>query len=144
MLETHSMAKNRFKYTPIQQYGMLMKRYGGEGRPTDKSFVWEKDFTPTPLSDKYTLRIEYQMGFYPKTYIVNPKPLPLAKGATVLPHTYDTKKQRICLFRPGFREWTSSMPIADTIVHWAVLWMFFMSRGSVQVNGWEVVMEIGM
>lgn len=36
------------------------------------------------------------------------------------------------------------MSIADTIVHWAVLWMFFLNRGYVLVNGWEVAMEIGM
>lgn len=119
------MAKNKFKYTPVQQLGMLMSKYGGTGKPTPSGFVWMNDFTPTPLSDTYTLKIEYQIGYYPRTYIVSPKPLALAAGATILPHTYDTKRQRLCLFKPDFREWSSAMPIADTIVHWAVLWMFF-------------------
>lgn len=122
---TLSMAKNRFKYTPVQQLGLLKTRYGGIGGPTRDGIVWQGDFTPTPLSYTYRLKIEYQKGNYPKVYIVNPKPLPLAAGASKLPHTYDSKKQRICLFKPDLWEWTSSMSIADTIVHWAVLWMFF-------------------
>ena len=125
MQETLSMAKNKLRYTPVQQLGMLKTRYGGEGKPTHNGFVWICAFTPTPLSDTYRLKIEYQMGYYPKSYIVSPKPLALAEGAKRLPHTYDTIKQRLCLFKPDFREWTSSMPIAETIVHWAVMWMFF-------------------
>lgn len=119
------MEKNRFKYTPVQQFGMLKNKYGGTGGPTPNGFFWCCDFTPTSLSDTYTLKIEYQMGYYPKSYIINPKPLSLADGAIRLPHTYDTKKQRLCLFNPDYKEWTSAMPIANTIVHWAVLWMFF-------------------
>jgi len=122
---TLSMVKNRFKYTPVQQLGMLKTRFGGIGKPTPNGFEWTKEFSPTPLSDTYTLKIEYHVGYYPKSYIIKPKPLALADGATRLPHTYDTKQQRLCLFQPDYREWTSSMPIADTIVHWAVLWMFY-------------------
>lgn len=125
MLETHSMARNKFKYTPVQQLGLIIKKFGGKGEPTRDGFVWQGDLTPTPLSNTYRLKIHYQKGNYPKVYIVNPKPLPLAEGACKLPHTYDTKRQRICLFKPDLWEWTSSMVIADTIVHWAVLWMFF-------------------
>ena len=119
------MARNKFKYSPVQQLGMLKKKYGGAGRPTHNGFEWVNEFCPTPISDTYTLRIVYQIGYYPKIYIVNPKPLQLADGARKLPHTYDTQTQRICLFKPDYKEWTSSMPIADTIVHWAVLWMFY-------------------
>lgn len=125
MLGIHSMAKNRFRYSPVQQLGMLITKYGGEGKPTHNGFVWICDFTPTPISNTYTLKISYDAGDYPKSYIVSPKPLRLADGASRLPHTYDTTKQRLCLFKPDFGEWSSSMVIADTIVHWAVLWMFF-------------------
>lgn len=119
------MVKNKFKYTPAQQFGMLKTKYGGTGKMTHNGFEWFCDFTPTTISDTYTLKIVYQIGYYPRTFIVKPKPLQLAEGAVVLPHTYDTKKQRICLFLPDYKEWTSAMSMADTIVHWAVLWMFF-------------------
>lgn len=119
------MAKNKFQYTPAQQFGLLKSKYGGNGKMTHNGFEWLCDFTPTAISDTYTLKIVYQLRFYPKIYIVNPKPLKMAEGAIVLPHTYDTKRQRLCLFMPGYKEWTSAMSIADTIVHWAVLWMFF-------------------
>lgn len=119
------MAKNKFKYTSAQQFGMLKTKYGGRGRITQHGFEWVNEFMPTPLSDTYSLKIEYQAGYYPKVFIINPKPLRLADGAVRLPHTYDTKRQRLCLFMPDYREWTSTMSMADTIVHWAVLWMFF-------------------
>lgn len=119
------MAKNKFKYTSVQQFGMLKSKFGGTGKLTHNGFVWYNDFAPTPLSDTYKLKIDYQVGYYPNAFILNPKPLPLAQGAERLPHTYNTKTQRLCLFKPDFVEWTSAMSIADTIVHWAVLWMFF-------------------
>lgn len=104
---------------------MLRTKYGGKGIITQHGFEWVNDFAPTPLSDTYILKIEYQTGYYPKVYVVSPKPLCLADGAVRLPHTYDTKRQRLCLFMPDFREWTSAMSMADTIVHWAVIWLFF-------------------
>lgn len=115
----------KIKYTAAQQFSMLRSKWGGKGHITPSGFSWSRDFQPTPVSNTYTLKITYQMGFYPKSFIVSPKPLLLAAGAQCLPHTYDTKKQRLCLFKPDFYEWTSSQSIADSIVHWAVLWMFY-------------------
>ena len=120
----HSMAK-RHKFTAAQQFSMLCCKWKGKGQITRNGFTWTQQFQPTPLSEIYVLKITYQMGFYPKTFIVSPKPLPLAAGAKRLPHTYDSKKQRICLFKPEYYKWKSSKPITDTIVHWAVLWMFY-------------------
>lgn len=57
--------------------------------------------------------------------MVSPKPLALAKGATKLPHTYDSKKQHLCLFNPHCGEWNSTMLIANTIVHWAIEWLYY-------------------
>jgi hypothetical protein len=67
----------------------------------------------------------YDEPFIPQVYVVSPKPLVLAKGAEKLPHTYDTKRQRLCLFKPHCGEWNSSMLIADTIVHWAIEWLYY-------------------
>lgn len=61
----------------------------------------------------------------PRVYIESPSNLKLAAGATKLPHTYDTKKQWLCLYYPKYREWNRSMKVSETIVHWAILWMVY-------------------
>ena len=127
MQEIPSMVRNR-RITAIQQSAVLKNRYDfNNSRWTIRphGFTWFFDVTPTALSDTYTLKIVYNEPFFPNIYIVSPKPLMLAEGAKRLPHTYDTKKQRLCLFRPHFGEWNSIMLIADTIVHWAIEWLYY-------------------
>lgn len=114
--------------TPIQQYNILRHEYPeSTGSYGIGSMIWQGNFTPSALSDTYRLKIIYRMGEQPKVFIDSPKPLPLAKGSTRLPHTYNYSngKQQLCLFLPGAGEWDSSKPIANTIVHWAVQWMYY-------------------
>lgn len=115
-------------FTSIQQALVLKSRYDfGNSRWNIRphGFTWLFDVTPTSLSDTYRLKMVYDEPFIPQVYVVSPKPLVLAKGADKLPHTYDTKRQRLCLFKPHCGEWNSSMLIADTIVHWAIEWLYY-------------------
>ena len=127
MRKTRSLVRNRH-FTSIQQASALKSRYNFNNsiwsiRP--HGFTCFFDVTPTPLSDTYRLKIEYNEPFMPQVYVVTPKPLELAQGAERLPHTYNTKRQRLCLFRPYCGEWNSSMLIADTIIHWAIEWLYY-------------------
>lgn len=120
------MANNnrRKNLSLAQQLIILNTRYGVAGRFISPSEIeWVKEITPLPLSDTYKIKIRYHLGHNPKTYIISPQPLTLADGADRLPHTYDTDKQLLCLYKPSYNEWLPSMPIADTIVHWAMVWM---------------------
>lgn len=122
---THILAKNK-KYTAMEQLSSLRANFKGDRwvvRPN--GFTWWFTVTPTPLSDTYTLKFVYSQNFMPKVYVVSPRPLRLAKGAKRLPHTYDTNKQLLCLYRPNNREWTTSKLISQTIVHWAVEWLYY-------------------
>ena len=76
--------------TPVQQFGLLKHEYPeSTGSICAGLMTWQGDFTPSALSDTYRLKIVYRVGELPKAYIVSPKPLPLAEGATKLPHTYN-------------------------------------------------------
>lgn len=122
MRRTHFSVRSR-RFTSIQQVLVLKSRYefcNSRWNIRSHGFTWLFDVAPTPLSDTYRLRIEYNEPFMPQVYVASPKPLALANGAERLPHTYDSKRQCLCLFRPHFGEWNSSMLIADTIVHWAI------------------------
>lgn len=121
------MVRNR-RITAIQQVAALKSQYNSNNsrwniRP--HGFTWLFNVTPTTLSNTYTLKIVYNEPFYPQVYVVFPKPLPLAEGAEKLPHTYDTKRQLLCLFDPRRGEWNSTMYIANTIFHWAIEWLYY-------------------
>ena len=119
------MVRNK-GYTPMQQFSALRSHYGGtHWKIRPNGFTWWYNVTPTPLSDTYTLKIVYNKSHLPNTFVTSPQPLPLAKGAKRLPHTYNSKQQKLCLFKPSNREWNSHMLISDTIFHWALEWLFF-------------------
>ena len=121
------MVRSR-RFSAMQQVTSLKSQYNFDNsiwhlRP--HGFTWRFNVTPTALSDTYTLQLVYNEPFLPKVYVISPKPLTLADGAEKLPHTYDTKKQHLCLFRPYSGEWNSTMLIANTIIHWAIEWLFY-------------------
>ncbi len=121
------MVRNK-RFTAIQQVAVLKSQYNIDNsrwsiRP--HGFTWLFNLTPTALSDTYTLKMEYNEPFFPQVYVVSPKPLQLAEGAKKLPHTYDTKRQRLCLFNPRHGEWNSTMLIANTIFHWTIEWLYY-------------------
>ena len=64
----------------------------------DKGLIWVGKLQPTNLSITYDIRIEYNIGCNPNIYVISPNPLPLAKDATKLPHTYNHEKQHLCLY----------------------------------------------
>lgn len=90
---------------------------------TSHSFVWETDLQPTPLSMKYRIKIEYSYGTSPQVFVIYPNPLIKYPSESTLPHTYSTEEQKICLYYPGFREWSKEKLIARTILPWASEWL---------------------
>lgn len=119
------MVRNK-KITPIQQLNILKHEFPlSKGKVSNGTMVWLGSFQPSALSDTYNLKIVYNLGSNPKAYIDSPKPLRLATGAKILPHTfnYHDGKQRLCLYLP--HEWNSSMILSTTIVHWAIQWMYY-------------------
>lgn len=123
MLQIVSLVKNR-RYTSAQQLATLRIRYpNSKGKLLRNGFEWSLTVSPTILSDIYEIKIIHQEGSNPQVYVVSPKPLPMPSGAKRLPHTYDTKRQRICVCLPT--DWNQSKLIADTIVHWSIQWLVY-------------------
>ncbi len=58
---------------------------GGRWAVRPNGFSWWFTVTPTLLSDTYTLKLVYEQNYSPKVYVVEPKPLKMAKGAKKLP-----------------------------------------------------------
>ena len=87
-----------------------------------KQGVWTGDLKPKEWSPKYKIRIIYKLKRHPKVSVISPELL-FAKGKSQLPHVYSGNE--LCLFYPNGREWASDKFIADTIIPWTSLWLFY-------------------
>jgi hypothetical protein len=90
----------------------------------DYRLTWTFEISPSPLGGLYGVKLVYEISESPKVYVVEPRPLPLAKGKSKLPHCYDQKEQRLCLYYPDGRQWNSTMSLAKTVIPWIYDWLF--------------------
>lgn len=84
--------------------------------------VWQGGLTPTALSDTYRVRIGYRSGTSPEVSVIEPR-LRRRDETEPIPHTYIG--DYLCLYRPKYREWLPTLFIADTIVPWTSLWLYY-------------------
>lgn len=82
--------------------------------------VWRGTLQPTELSDVYTVEIDYTLSRSPDVHVLDPQ-LKLHPDHKRLPHVYPGN--RLCLYT--FGEWYPGLYIANTIVPWISLWLFF-------------------
>lgn len=81
--------------------------------------TWIADLKPSPLSDTYTVRLQYKLEEKPKIHVLQPKLIqPLGKR---LPHTYSGN--RLCLYYPPAKEWNGDMLLCETIIPWISEWL---------------------
>lgn len=57
-------------------------------------------------------------------FVDDPDLTELAQGERI-PHVYQQKPTRLCLYLPGTGQWSSDKWILKTIAPWAVLWLYF-------------------
>jgi hypothetical protein len=86
--------------------------------------LWRYRASPSPLSREYALCIDYRQGGTPRVDVEAPD-LPELAGGRRLPHVYRQKPCRLCLYLPRARQWDGRMRIDQTIVPWALLWLFY-------------------
>jgi hypothetical protein len=84
---------------------------------TGARLAWTGVITPTPLSRRYTVRITYYAGKYPRVVVADPPLRPDEDGS--LPHLY--RDGCLCLHQED--QWDGSMSIADTILPWTAEWL---------------------
>lgn len=97
----------------------------GRGSLRMGRLVWEFEVHPTPVSRTYAVRIGHsQQGGAPEVTVTAPDLVALAGGRR-LPHVYRQSPPRLCLFLPGTGEWVACMRLSQTVVPWALLWLFY-------------------
>lgn len=116
----------RSSLTAAQHYANLRLNpiCGGDGNLAPGRLTWRFEASPTPLSRRYLVRIEYRQGDKPLVFVDRPDLVELSGGRR-LPHVYKQRPTRLCLYFPSTGEWKASMRIDLTIVPWALLWLFY-------------------
>ncbi|WP_049760079.1 hypothetical protein [Anaeromyxobacter dehalogenans] len=88
------------------------------GPPHHRTVVWEGYLQPTPESPRYFIRVTYGPYTLPKVFVLSPK------LRTDAPHVYP-KDRSLCLYWPEEWRWSDGESIADTIMGWAALWLYY-------------------
>lgn len=116
------------KTTLLQQYSNVKfcpLSKNGTGEFYGKYFFWEFDAKPTELSKTYKVLIIFHIDNYsPDVFVLNKDIWEVSKSKSI-PHLYDHKKIRLCLYYPSYNEWNTNMPLCNTIVSWTYLWLYF-------------------
>lgn len=117
----------RQKLTIHQQLAVLKRDFPhGECQIIKHSTIqWVGILKSSPMGDEYKVKLTYKQDKSPNVFVLEPSPLKLAEGKKFLPHVYDNKKQRLCLYYPDGKEWNSSKPLAQTVMIWAIEWLYF-------------------
>ena len=123
--------------TPAQQFVNLRHNpiCAGEGTLKNGRLHWHFAQQPTPLSRTYDLSLRYRPIGTPQVFVLRPDLIALANGRK-LPHVYEQKPTRLCLYLPGTGEWTNAMRIDATIVPWSALWLFYFEEWLTS-NDWK-------
>ncbi len=109
----------------IHQAGTLKSYFPNSEikRRGENEIAWIGTVIPSPLSATYKLGLHYKYNKGAKVYVIDPKPLHLAKGESVLPHVYSTPEQQLCLYYPKDKEWNTGMYYVKTLIPWACEWL---------------------
>lgn len=113
---------NRRRLDPQEQHTRLVMFFPRWRRVQRANpVIWEGIVQPIGGAE-YTIQIEYRFGgrYRPLVRVLRPQ-LQLREGNSRIPHTFKTGE--ICLHM--IAEWSSSMYIHETIIPWAVLWLYF-------------------
>lgn len=107
------------------QYALLkIRNPRGTGEVRHGRLTWRWDVQPTPVSRLYNARLLCNSKGWPEVFIDSPDLRALA-GEKIIPHLYDQKAMRLCLYLPGTGEWTNNKVLANTVVPWTSLWLLF-------------------
>lgn len=107
----------------------------GSGDVRRAKLTWQFDAQPTPVSRSYRLRLDYALLESPEVIVVTPNLQTLA-GDRRIPHLYDQKRGRLCLYLPRTGEWHDRRLLAETMVPWSLLWLLYFEEWLVS-NEWK-------
>lgn len=76
---------------------------------------------PDEMCREYEVELRYA-GRQPRVRVLTPR-LEKRTDQPRIPHMYD--QDRICVFHPGYRDWTPGDALANTVIPWISEWLYF-------------------
>lgn len=118
---------NRVPVSLMVQKGCLIRLYGDlieECYISKNVLVCVMQLKPTNESETYRIKIRYKLSERsPKAWMVSPE---IKKVDGKYPHHiygWDNGYPQLCVYYPGFSEWTQQMDIATTFIPWILTWL---------------------
>ncbi len=109
--------------TPVQHILMMQKLHPQFSYRIQRDAVtWMGKLSPTDLSETYEVRIDCKQNERPQVWVMKPK-LSQRDESKPIPHLY--LEGDLCLYRPSKAEWRPTDLIAETLVPWASLWLYY-------------------
>ncbi|MBP5971317.1 hypothetical protein HW132_00850 [Brasilonema sp. CT11] len=96
----------------------ILRRFPGFIYRRERSVaVWRGTLQPRQFSPKYRVAVRYRLSSYPTVNVIFPTLAPKA------PHLW--KDGSFCLYYPKEKPWRKDMLIAETIIPWTALWLYY-------------------
>ena len=113
----------RSKISIANQFAKIKSEYPQFKSSIVKDVLFVKGvIKPTPRSVDYRFKLQYRVGNRPKIKITNPELKRNSKNEKI-PHVYT--ENEICLYYPNYKEFDSNHFVADYIIPWISLWLYY-------------------
>ncbi len=106
---------NTFKQLAVLSYGKC------RWYKPNKFLIYEFCITSARTGKKYKLCLNYERGWPPRVWVVEPDLLSVPS----LPHVYANEGNCLCLYKRGDFYWSADKNIQNTILYWAACWVEF-------------------
>lgn len=83
---------------------------------------WQGDLSPDEYARTYAIEMHYPRLDRPQVRVRAPDLHALTNGRP-LPHVYDQREQRLCLYVPGCGFWRADRALCRTILPWTCYWL---------------------
>lgn len=119
----------RFGHTGLTAPQQLLhlrssKVFPGVASIWGQTLTWRGDLKPSGLSRNYKVRMAWSEGDPPEVFVDDPDLSILAGGAR-LPHVYEERPARLCLYLPGTGEFRQTDRLDLTVLPWTQLWLAY-------------------
>lgn len=83
---------------------------------------WRGELSPDAFGRTYDIEMHYRRDDKPDVWVRAPDLHAFTAGRR-LPHVYDQKEQRLCLYVPGCGFWRPDRSFSQTILPWTCYWL---------------------
>ena len=83
---------------------------------------WRGELSPDDFGRTYDIELQYCRNDAPNVWVRAPDLHAFTDGRR-LPHVYDQREQRLCLYVPGCGFWRADRSLAFTLLPWTCYWL---------------------